>query len=228
MINIDMLKDIEAIIFDMDGTLLDSMWVWTAVDDDYLGKYQLSVPDHFHELIEGKSFTETARYFLELFPQLTCSCQEIMDEWTAMALHKYANEVTVKSGALDFLVQMGTAGKKLGIATSCTRELVDEALTSLQLKDYFHSIRTACEVEKGKPAPDVYLQVASDMKVNPENCLVFEDVPMGILAGKNAGMKVCGVDDAFSRPQEARKKELADYYIQTYYDVMNKTYEVLI
>lgn len=56
---------------------------------------------------------------------------------------------------------------------------------------------------------------------------MFEDVPMGILAGKNAGMQVCGVDDDFSRPQESRKKELADYYIQSYHDIKNEKYEVL-
>ena len=79
----------------------------------------------------------------------------------------------------------------------------------------------------GKPSPDVYLLVAKEMGVCPENCLVFEDVPMGILAGKNAGMRVCAVDDDFSRPQEEKKKKLADYYIQDYYDIKKETYEVL-
>ncbi|MFR9064078.1 MAG: HAD family hydrolase [[Clostridium] scindens] len=79
----------------------------------------------------------------------------------------------------------------------------------------------------GKPSPDVYLLVAKEMGVHPEICLVFEDVPMGILAGKNAGMRVCAVDDDFSRPQEDKKKKLADYYIQDYYDIKKETYEVL-
>ena len=80
---------------------------------------------------------------------------------------------------------------------------------------------------KGKPAPDIYLLVAETLGVKPEDCLVFEDVPMGILAGKNAGMKVCAVDDPFSRPQEDKKRELADYYIMDYEDIKNNTYEVL-
>ena len=73
----------------------------------------------------------------------------------------------------------------------------------------------------------MYLNVARDLGVAPEKCLVFEDVSNGILAGKNAGMKVCAVDDRFSRPQEAKKRELADYYIQDYDDIKNNTYEVL-
>ena len=88
-------------------------------------------------------------------------------------------------------------------------------------------MKCACEAGAGKPAPDVYLLTAEDMGVKPERCLVFEDVPMGILAGKNAGMTVCAVEDDFSAPQCAKKRELADYYIQDYNDIKNGTYEVL-
>ena len=86
---------------------------------------------------------------------------------------------------------------------------------------------TCCDVSASKPAPDVYLAAAKALNVSPENCLVFEDVPMGILAGKNAGMRVCAVDDWFSRPQDAKKRELADYFIHSYEDITNQTYEVL-
>ena len=71
----------------------------------------------------------------------------------------------------------------------------------------------------GKPAPDIYLLVAETLGVKPEECLVFEDVPMGILAGKNAGMRVCAVEDTFSASQREEKKELADYYIESYDEI---------
>ena len=79
---------------------------------------------------------------------------------------------------------------------------------------------TACEVKQGKPAPDVYLEAASRLGVQPGRCLVFEDVPMGILAGKHAGMKVCAVEDKFSAAQREEKRELADYYITDYRQVL--------
>ena len=82
-------------------------------------------------------------------------------------------------------------------------------------------------MNKGKPAPDVYLAAAKALNVSPENCLVFEDVPMGILAGKNAGMKVCAVEDSYSKEQMEQKKKLADYYIKDYDEVLNQTFEVL-
>ena len=97
----------------------------------------------------------------------------------------------------------------------------------MKIDGFFDSVHTACEVKTGKPSPDVYLLVADELKIPPEKCLVFEDVPMGIMAGKNAGMKVCAVEDDFSRPQEMKKRELADYYIMNYNDIKNGTYEVL-
>mgnify|MGYP000615176939 FL=1 len=102
---------------------------------------------------------------------------------------------------------MRSQGKKIGIATSNARELTDDALLALQIGGLFDVVRTAGEAGAGKPAPDVYLMVAGELAVEPERCLVFEDVPMGILAGKNAGMRVCAVEDDFSRPQEEKKAE---------------------
>ena len=78
------------------------------------------------------------------------------------------------------------------------------------------AIWTADEAMAGKPAPDIYLKVAESLGISPERCLVFEDVPNGILAGKNAGMRVCAVYDKASENQDTLKRELADYYIQNF------------
>lgn len=227
MIETKMLDGIDAVIFDMDGTLIDSMWIWPSIDEVYLKKYNLVEPENFHEDIEGMSYTEVSQYFLEAFPTLSCTQQEIMDEWTEMARERYMNEAPLKEGAREFILEMRRQGKKIGIATSNGRILVEDTLKALEAAELFDVVRTACEVAKGKPAPDVYLLAAKDMEVDPGRCLVFEDVPMGILAGKNAGMKVCAVDDEFSRYQEEKKRSLADYYICGYDDIRNETYEVL-
>ena len=222
-----MLKNIDAIIFDVDGTLCDSMGIWTEVDDIFLEKYHLVEPEGFHEGMEGKSYSETAEYFLELFPQLPHTRQQLEDEWHEMVYEKYTKEMPLKKGAYDFIVQMYKRGIKLGIATSNSRDLAEGFLKNTGIWEYLDSVWTSDEANAGKPAPDVYLKVADSLKVHPDKCLVFEDVPKGILAGKNAGMKVCAVEDNFSKPQEELKRELADYYIQDYDDIKNNTYEVL-
>lgn len=224
---INLLEQIDAIIFDMDGTLIDSMWIWPDIDDVYLETYDLQEPENFHEGMEGMSFTEVAQYFLDLFPTLPRTKEEIMEEWKEMAHERYVTQVPLKPGVKEFIEAMRAQGKKIGIATSNERSLVEDTLQALGITELFDSVRTACEVAKGKPSPDVYHLVAKDLNVSSERCLVFEDVPMGILAGKNAGMTVCAVEDDFSNPQLDKKKELADFYIQTYDDIKNKTYEVL-
>lgn len=222
-----MLENIEAVIFDLDGTLVDSMWVWTTIDKEFFEKYNLTEPEGIHEKMEGKSYSETAQYFLDLFPTLPHTLEELQQEWFDMAYEKYTTEVVLKNGACEFLHTMHENGVKLGIATSNKRELAVATLEALGVLELFDSIWTSCEAKAGKPAPDVYLKVADELKIAPENCLVFEDVPMGILAGKNAGMKVCAVEDDFSKPQTEKKRELADYYIRDYNDIKNNAYEVL-
>lgn len=222
-----MLRDIDAVIFDMDGTLIDSMWIWPDIDMEYLQKYNLTKPENFHDGMEGMSYSETAQYFLDLFPSLSFTKEEIMDEWTQMARERYVTQVKLKKGVYEFMETLKTQGVKLGIATSNGRTLVDDTLNALHITSFFDSVKCACEAGAGKPAPDVYLLVAKELKTEPERCLVFEDVCAGILAGKNAGMKVCAVEDDFSKYQRERKRELADYYIQDYDDIKQKTYEVL-
>ena len=213
-----MLKNKKAVIFDLDGTLVDSMWMWKAIDIEYLGKFGISLPPTLQKDIEGMSFSETAVYFKETF-QIPDSLDEIKADWNSMAYEKYTKEVSLKNGAKEFLEYCKKNNIKLGIATSNSRELVDATLKALGIKEYFDCVMTACEVEKGKPAPDIYLAVAEKVEVDPVKCLVFEDIEMGILAGKNAGMEVCAVEDEFSMDQMELKKKLADYYIRDYWEI---------
>lgn len=210
-----MMDNKTAVIFDLDGTLVDSMWIWHDIDIAYLGRFGLAFPPGLQTDIEGKSFSETAVYFKERF-RLTDSLEQIKADWNRMARDKYMNEVPLKPGILEFLNGCRTRGIKLGIATSNSRELVENIAGVHGLHDYFSCIMTGCDVEKGKPSPDIYLAVAKQLQVIPSQCLVFEDIVAGIMAGKNAGMEVCAVEDAYSVHQSEQKRQLADYYIQDY------------
>ncbi len=213
-----MLENIKAVIFDLDGTLVDSMWMWRDIDIEYLGRFNIPLPPTLQKDISGMSFSETAVYFKETFG-IPDSLEEIKKTWNEMALYKYTHEVPLKPGALEFLKRLKALGIRTGIATSNSRELVEAAVESLHISDYLDEIHTSCEVAKGKPAPDIYLLVAEYLKVSPEHCLVFEDIPEGILAGVRAGMKTCAVEDDFSLGMTEEKKQLADYYITQYDEV---------
>lgn len=210
----------KAIIFDLDGTLVDSMWMWKRIDTEFLARYGHECPPGLQKEIEGMSFSETAVYFKERF-QLPLTLEEIKETWTEMSIDKYRHQVPAKRGAKEFLSYVSKRGILCGIATSNSREMVDAVLESLDMKRFFQAVVTACEVKAGKPEPDIYWKAAGDLRVEPGDCLVFEDVPAGILAGKRAGMMVCAVEDEFSRHMEQEKRDLADHFINDYFEIMD-------
>ena len=215
----ELLKNKKAILFDLDGTLVDSMWMWEKIDIEFLGRYGYKVPETLQKDIEGMSFSETAVYFKEHF-EIPLTLDEIKACWTQMSIDKYRYEVPPKPGSIEFLKYCREYGIRTGIATSNGREIVDAVIESLDLGGYLDVITTACEVNAGKPEPDIYLEVAKRLGVEPKECLVFEDIPAGIIAGKRAGMTVIAVEDDFSRAMKEEKCALADGYITDYFEIM--------
>ncbi|MBQ9764964.1 MAG: HAD family phosphatase [Lachnospiraceae bacterium] len=213
------LDDIDAVIFDLDGTLVDSMGIWHEIDIEYLGERGIDMPHDLQQSIEGMSFYETAVYFKETF-KLTDTLEVIMNTWNQMALDKYKTVLTLKENVKDFLQILVEKGIKIGIATSNSRILTESFLEVNDVSQYFSAIATGTEIKKGKPEPDVYLWVADKLGVMPERCLVFEDLPFGIIAGKRAGMATCAVEDTYSAELRDEKIRLADYYITSYKEVI--------
>lgn len=214
-----MLENKKAVIFDLDGTLTDSMWVWSEIDQDFFRSRNMEFPTDLDKEIGGMSFTETAQFFVDTY-HLENSVEELKDIWNQMAIEKYRTKTQLKPGAAELLDYLKLRHIKIGIATSNSNLLVDEFIKAKHLKDYIDAVTTGCDVCKGKPAPDVYLATAAKLCVDPADCLVFEDIPMGILAGKNAGMTVCAIEDAYSADQRKEKMELADYYIEDFREIL--------
>lgn len=219
-----MIQNIKAVIFDMDGSLVDSMWIWREIDIEYMNRHGYAVErddlDKFQAEIEGMSFRETAEWVSTHY-NIPRTCEEMMDDWNEMAWDKYENEVFLKAGAYEFLSECKQRGIKLGIASSNSRELVENVLRVRELTGFFDVIKTGSDGLPGKPSPDIYLAAAKELNVVPQHCLVFEDIINGIQAGKRAGMRVCAVEDAYSEAQREEKKKLADYYIEDYYGIFN-------
>lgn len=214
-----MLTNIEACIFDMDGTLVDSMWMWKQIDIDFYARFNIDFPQDLQSQIEGMSFRQTAEYMKE-HHGFEISVEEMMSIWNDMAMDIYLNRVFFKDGVEEFLQMLKNRRIKLGIATSNSRELFDAVRKSLNLDKFFDCMLTGSEIVNGKPAPDVYLEVARRLNVHPSKCLVFEDIIPGIEAGHRAGMKVCGVDDEYSKSSRDSKISKAEYYINSFKELL--------
>ena len=213
-----MLNNIDACIFDMDGTIVDSMWVWGQVDIDYLSKHGHEVPKDMGKEIEGLSMREVACYFKKRF-NIIDDIDTIINDWNEMALFKYKNSIKLKPNIREFLIYLKDKGIKTGLFTSNSLVLAKAALEANGILEYFDAITAGCSNIKGKPEPDGYIITANRLKVKCENCLVFEDLIKGIMAGKNANMKTCAVRDDYSMYQDEEKRKLADYYIEDYYEI---------
>ncbi|MBE5927862.1 MAG: HAD family phosphatase [Lachnospiraceae bacterium] len=214
-----MFKDIEAIIFDLDGTLMDSMWMWEDIDIEYFKRFDIPFTHKYQTDIEGMSFNEIAVYFKEVF-KIPDSVEKMKADWNQMAWDKYNTEVFPKPGVLDFLEKLKQKNIRCAIATSNSIQLCMACLNAHNMAGYFSEIHTASEVKHGKPAPDIYLLVADKLGVDPKKCLVFEDLYKGICAAKNAGMRTCAVADEYSEEFIDKKIEAADYFIQDFTDSM--------
>ncbi|MCT8977505.1 HAD family phosphatase [Clostridium sp. CX1] len=210
-----MLKNIKGAIFDMDGTLIDSMWVWTKVDEEYLEKRNIKLPDNLKEEIEHMSFSEVAQYFKNRF-DLPDSIEEIQSEWNHMAIHHYTHDVKLKAGAKEFLSLLKSKGIKIGLATSNCKLLIEIALKNNDIYHFFDSISTTDEVIRGKDFPDIYLLAAKKLNLQPEECAVFEDILPAVKGAKSAGMVVIGVHDLYSEYQKQDIINHADMYISEY------------
>lgn len=214
-------KQFDAVIFDLDGTLIDSMWVWQEIDRQFLGKRNIPVPSDIDKALEGKSFTESAEYFKERFA-LSMGIEEIKTEWNEMAWEFYTKQVPLKKGVKAFLELLKERKIKMGIATSNSVKLVQAVLKALDITEYFDQIKTSCEVGRGKPFPDIYLKVAEELGVEPSKCLVFEDIPNGVLAGKNAGMTVGCIRDRQEEVLWEETKSVADFAVNDYEEVIEQ------
>jgi HAD superfamily hydrolase (TIGR01509 family) len=220
---------IEAVIFDLDGTLIDSMGIWEDVDKVFLGRRNIEVPpDLFDDMSMGNNFQGLAQHFRDRF-HLTDSIEEIMTEWTEQVVEYYVHHIPIKEGVAELLKYLHDRSIPMAIGTSNSVFLTESVLNRHNLMPYFQYIVTGAEVEHGKPFPDIYLKTARMLGVEPANCLVIEDSLQGVQAGKAAGMQVIAIKDDFSRRELDQIREQADFFTDHFgqvQDLLHNIFEV--
>ena len=201
------LKNIEGAVFDLDGTLLDSSWVWEKVDEKFLGDRGFQVPDDYVDEISPLGAERAAVYTIERFG-LNEDKDDIVREWIEMAKKEYATEVVCKPYAKEFLEELHKLNIKMAVATSSDRELFMKTLEREGILKYFQKIVTVDEVERGKGYPDIYEEAARRIKVNPHKCLVFEDILAGVTGASLGEFNVVAVFAMKSRNITGKKSRV--------------------
>lgn len=214
-----MIKDFKGAIFDLDGTVLDSNWVWEQIDIDFLGVRGIEVPEDYMETIAHLGAHATAVYTIDRF-DLNEKPEDLVAEWITMAKEAYAKKILCKPYAKEYIKKLYDEGVKLAIATSSDRELFMVTLEREGIMPYFSSIVTVGEVNRGKGFPDIYEEAARRLGEKPENCVVFEDILKGIEGAKAGNFKVVAVYDYKSAHNREQMEKLADCYIEEFKQLM--------
>src|SRR5262245_37960683 len=207
------LTPIEAVVFDMDGVLVDTEHLWDEVREALTEEWGGRYAPEAQEAMMGMSSVEWSRYLHE-----TVGLREPPDvinaEVVRRMLTRYETDLPVIPGAVEAVRRVADDGLRVAVASSSNRELIDAVLERLALSDLFDATVSSEEVERGKPAPDVYLEAARRLGVEPDRCMAIEDSASGIRAAHAAGMRVVAYPNRHY-PPAAEVLALADAVVDS-------------
>lgn len=202
-------------IFDLDGTLIDSMYVWKHIGEDYLKAKDVIPPKDLANKLKTMTMMESAAYFRnELGIEL--DEKEIIHQINQMVADKYAQEIQLKTYVKDYITYLKQQGTKMCILTASERVNVEAVLNRHGILDKFESILTCTEVGLAKTSPEIFKIAAKQLAqqdVSLEEVMVFEDALHAIQQAKQAGCYVIGVYDESAQKDQEQIKKICDKYI---------------
>lgn len=205
-------------IFDMDGTLLDSMPLWDGIGGAFLKARGLLEPPGMRETLKSLGMIETAEYLRERF-SLPDTPQSIIKELNGMVETGYFETAPAKRDIVPFLAKLREAGVAMCVATATDRYLAEAALRRLGLLDFFAFLLTCTEVGAGKDRPDIFETAAGRLGVARQDTVVFEDALHAIQTAKAAGFRVVAIQEDSCVEDEAAIRAAADQFIFQYAEV---------
>ena len=205
---------IKGAIFDFDGTLVDSMFIWDTFGEDYLRTLGKEPRENLTETFKTFTLEQAAEYYRAQYG-VTLSVGEIVDGVNEMVSEIYRTKVALKKGVLEFLRDLRSKGVKMCVATVTDRPIVEDVLKKLGIRDFFTEIFTCAEVGYNKETPHIYRAALKALGTKKDETVVFEDAVHALMTAKNDGFTVAAVYDKHEAKQIEMRSE-ADYYISDY------------
>ena len=206
------------LLFDLDGTLIDSNGVWLEVDRIFLARHGLTYSQEYHDGV-AHSILQNCAIFTKNHFQMEESCEEIIAEWMELAKDAY-DHVPLKPHVREYLDRCREAGHRMAVFTACVPDHCRTALRNHGLDAYFEQVIYAQELGADKRSPAIFRQAAGLLGVKPRECVFFDDSLAACKGAKAAGMTVVGIRDSRFTGGEADMRELCDRYIESFGELL--------
>ena len=206
------------LLFDLDGTLIDSNGVWLEVDRAFLRRRGLPYTQAYRDGV-AHSILSNCAVFTKAHFQMEESCEAIIAEWMELAKDAY-DHVPLKPHVREYLDRCREAGHRMAVFTACVPEHCRSAVSRHGLEPYFERIIYAQELGEDKRSPAIFRRVARMLGVKPGECVFFDDSLAACKGAKAAGMTVVGIRDSRFTGGEADMRELCDRYIESFGELL--------
>ena len=214
-----LIKESKGLIFDFDGTLVDSVSLWENVDVNFFHSRGMEVPETYQDEIVHLSFRDMAELTCRKYcPDVTPD--HVIEIWLEMAEKEYADNIVTIDGVEEFLFLMKKEGKRMALATANRESLYKPCLTRNGIDGYFDLFSDVNTLQTSKNDPLVYLTCTKHFGLRPEECVVFEDILIGINTAKSVGFKTIGVLSGYSKEKENEMMAAADFCIRDYKELL--------
>ena len=207
------------LIFDLDGTLIDSNGVWVEVDKTFLERRGAPYTREYYEGVAHTILSNCA-IFTKEYLHLEESCEEVIAEWMELAADKYGTQVPLKPHVKEYLDKCRDAGHRMAVFTACVPEHCRAAMARHGLEPYFERVIYAQELGVDKKSPAIFRKVAESLGVRPRECVLFDDSLSACKAAKAAGMTVVGVHDGWFSDTSVDMREVCDQYIRDFGELL--------
>lgn len=213
------MKNYKFAIFDLDGTLLESMEAWNSLGKNFLSKRGIKVPDNLKEIIKSMTLIEAAEYFQTAFKIDLC-LKDILKEMSIIMEEKYKNELELKPYVKEYLEKLKNDGVKMCIASATPLNMIEIALKRLNIFEYFEFISSCDEVGVGKNKPDIFYYAAKKLKAEPSEIVVYEDADFALITAKEANFYTVGVYDKYFHDKRKNIELISNLYIESFKELL--------